>query len=109
MVASAGALQNSHPNSKRRSSGWFRKVAKQLRMRPGYSRFIPPPSRGCWRGRRAPRPPMPNSAERTMPNNYESDNYDPEPLIEAIVALDWSRDHAKGAMRVIQSTVAARY
>src|SRR4051812_47102749 len=36
-------------------------------------------------------------------------DYDPEPLIQAIVALDWNTDHANGAARVIQSTVADRY
>src|SRR3984957_12870475 len=34
----------------------------------------PPPSPDYWRGRHALRPRMPNSAERTMPNNSESDD-----------------------------------
>jgi hypothetical protein len=43
-----------------------RKVVRQLRMRPGYSRSSRHRLAVAGRGRRAPRPPMPNSAERTM-------------------------------------------
>jgi hypothetical protein len=31
--------------------------------------------------------------------------YDPEPLIEAVTALDWNSDHPRHAMKAIQETV----
>ena len=33
------------------------------------------------------------------------DDYDPEPLVEAVTALDWSTDHPAEAMRAVQSIV----
>jgi hypothetical protein len=36
-------------------------------------------------------------------------DYDPEPLIEAITALDWSTDHPDRTMKAIQDTVRKNF
>jgi hypothetical protein len=71
---SADDGQSCHLNSRPRSSVWSSKVARRPLMPRGPSRFILPPSHGCSLARLAPRPRMPNSVKRTMPNNFESDS-----------------------------------
>ncbi len=74
--ALAGVAQSSHVNNRPKSEGWFPQAAKRQPTPPGCSRSIRPPSRGYWIGHRPRhqgRPGMPNSAEKTMPNNSESD------------------------------------
>ena len=36
-------------------------------------------------------------------------DYDSEPLVEAIIANDWSRDHAAAATKIIRALIAERY
>jgi hypothetical protein len=36
---------------------------------------------------------------------HSLEDYDPEPLVEAVTALDWSPDHPAQAMRALQATV----
>ena len=36
-------------------------------------------------------------------------DYDSAPLVDAITDLDWSRDHARDATRVVQSIILERY
>jgi hypothetical protein len=39
-----------------------------------------------------------------LPKDYDSD-----PLIRAVTALDWSKDPSAGAMKIIQATVQERF